>query len=79
VTPARRESLAVWGVVTGCALVGLALWRVGFLLSPVAAICFPTMTIVALVQAYRALRRYGRTWPDVAREQMRELERRRKS
>jgi hypothetical protein len=78
VTPARKESLAVWSTATGCVLVGLALWRIGLLLSPVAAVCFATTVVVALVQAYRALRRYGRTWPDVAGEQMQELERRRR-
>lgn len=75
--PSWRQALATWGVIAGASSVGVTLWIVGLMTYPRVTLVAATLLVIVVVQMYRGVRKYGRTWPDVAGEQMREVERQR--
>ena len=77
-SPLRRDGLAAWGVLAGGLACGAALWALGLRIAPAAFFLAMYLGASAVVAGYRWLRRYGTTWPDVAGDQVRELERRRR-
>lgn len=78
-SPHQRQTVVVWGVVGGATGCGAALWCAGLRVSPAAFLLAMYLAASAVIAGYRWVRRYNTTWPDVAGEQMRELERRRRT
>ncbi len=72
--PSWRQALAAWGVIAGASSVGVTLWIVGLATHPRTTLVVVTLLVLVVVQMYRGVRKYDRTWPDVAGEQMREVE-----
>jgi uncharacterized membrane protein YphA (DoxX/SURF4 family) len=78
--PYQRQTLTAWAIAVGAAACGIALWYIGLMTSPVAAVATASLGAAAIIAGWRWVRYYaGRHWPDVAAAQMRELERRRRS
>lgn len=78
--PYQRQALTAWGIATVATACGIALWCVGLMTSPVAAVATASLGEAAIIAGWQWVRYYaGRHWPDVAAAQMRELERRRRS
>ncbi len=75
--PSWRQALVAWGVIAGASSVGVTLWIVGLMTYPRTTLIVATFLVLVVVQMYRGVHKYGRTWPDVAGEQMREVERHR--
>lgn len=75
--PSWKQALTAWGIIAGASSVGVTLWIVGLATYPRATLIVAMLLVLVVVQMYRGVRRYGRTWPDVAGEQMREVERQR--
>lgn len=72
--PSWRQALTAWSIIAGASSVGVTLWIVGLATYPRATLVVVTFLVLVVVQMYRGVRKYDRTWPDVTDEQMREVE-----
>lgn len=54
--------------------IALSIVAGGLVTCPRTTLVVATLLVIMIVQMFRGVRKYGRTWPDVAGEQMREVE-----
>ena len=72
----QRQTVVFWGIAASVLGCGVALWWFALRLSPILVALTAWFGGMGLLMLWRALCQVSVTWPDVAAEQMRELERR---